>query len=135
MNVPHQHPRGREERRKFPRFCASEGATAAFTAPHDDSHYTFLGRIVDISQGGLAFEYEGRANDLKLGILDILGLASPYLLLHDVPFNLVYHRKVDSGDSAPAMTRRCALTFGQFSHEQAQTFREVMAEYAMLPAN
>lgn len=98
------------ERRKFVRFPLKEGAMVALTSVDDESYYVKLGRIMDISRGGLAFKYEGDIDrETKLGILDIFGLVRPYFRLEAVPFRVVYDRGVVSqgGDyqSKPACPR------------------------------
>ncbi len=105
------------ERRKFTRFLAQDTAFAVLRP-----HFTKLGKIKDISEGGLAFEYiayEGQKEDSS-GI-DIF-LSGNGFYLGRIPCKIRYDIKISERyqTSTDHMEmRRCGLQFGELTEEQA----------------
>ncbi|MBW1741830.1 MAG: PilZ domain-containing protein, partial [Deltaproteobacteria bacterium] len=104
------------EKRRFRRFIAQDMAFAVFRP-----HFTKLGKIKDISRGGMAFEYvtfEGAKEDS--GEIDLF-VSGARFHLSRMPAQTVY----DSGVADNHYTfspfverRRCAVQFGELTQEQ-----------------
>jgi hypothetical protein len=105
------------ERRKFTRFLAQDTAFAILRP-----HFTKLGKIKDISGGGLASQYisyEGQKGD-SLGI-DIF-LSGDSFYLAKIPCKIRYDIKIaERYQTSTDRTemRRCGLQFGELTEEQA----------------
>jgi hypothetical protein len=109
------------ENRKFRRFIAQDMAFAVFRP-----HFTKLGKIKDISKGGMAFEYvtfEGAKKDS--GEIDLF-VSGARFHLSRIPAETVYDCSVgnDHYTFNPFVERRrCAVQFGEFTEEQATQLR------------
>ncbi len=105
------------ENRKFDRYLAEDLAFAAFRP-----RFVKLGKIKDISQGGLAFEYvttEGQMEDSSE--IDIFMSGARFHMTR-VPVKAIYDTKVVEHDYtfAPFVERRrCGVQFGELTQEQA----------------
>ena len=107
------------ERRKFTRFLAQNTAFAVLRP-----HFTKLGKIKDISRGGLAFEYEyiayeGRKEDSSG--TDIFLSAGRFYLFR-IPSKIIYDIKIVEENQTfidRFERRRCGLQFGELTEEQA----------------
>ena len=111
------------ERRELPRFRVDKRTFAALRPVFDK-----LGRIVDISEQGLAFEYVcyNRAVQKSLmeeGLeteLDIL-VASDDFYLPRIPCSVVHDEQINEeheSGSLDVVVRRCGLRFGDLTTEQ-----------------
>ena len=111
------------ERRKHPRFKSRDGAFAVL-----QNRETRLGRVVDVSLGGLAFHYvDGEGpNPVATGMLDIFTVGSsvelrrlPVRTLSDIPL----------GDPAgEAGVRRCGVAFLMLAPAQRETLGRLMSD-------
>ena len=105
------------EKRKFERYVAEHLAFAVFRPT-----FTKLGKIKDISRGGLAFDYitsEGQMED-SLEI-DIFISGARFHMIR-VPVKTMYDTKVVNHEYtfAPFVERRrCGVQFGELTEEQA----------------
>ena len=88
------------------------------TSSNDDSHYTKFGLVVDISRGGLAFEYvldqvpdQGLRGDFD--VLDLFGLDGMRVPL--LPFKIVYEQEAVKRGRRNIRMNRCGLEFGKLS--------------------
>jgi hypothetical protein len=105
------------EKRRFARYVAQDLAFAVFRPS-----FTKLGKIKDISKGGLAFEYvtaEGQMEDSTE--IDIF-ISGTRFHVTRVPAKTMYDSKVANDDYtfAPFVERRrCGLQFGELTKEQA----------------
>jgi len=104
------------EQRKFTRFLVQDTAFAVLRP-----HFTKLGKIKDISGGGLAFEYiayEGQKKDSSE--IDIF-LSEGRFHLSKIPSKIVYDIKIGEQYQTPIdriERRLCALQFGEMAEEQ-----------------
>jgi len=112
------------ERRKFKRFLVKEWTMVGLTSSNDNSHYTKFGLVVDISEGGLAFEYvldqapdQGIEGDFD--VLDLFGLDGMRVLL--LPFTIVYEQEGVPNSRRNIRLNRCGLEFGKLSGVQQVT--------------
>jgi hypothetical protein len=105
------------EKRRFERYMAQDLAFAVFRP-----RFTKLGKIKDISRGGLAFEYvtsEGRMEDSRE--IDIF-ISGARFHLTRVPAKAIYDTEiVNHGFTfAPFVEmRRCGVQFGELTEVQA----------------
>jgi len=81
-----------------------------------------LGKILDISRGGLCFQYM-TTGDMKLGAgsmeIDIFRTNNGYYV-PSVPCKIVYEREAPRGESifTGMKNRRCGVKFGHLTREQ-----------------
>ena len=108
------------ERRKFTRFLAQDQAFAVLRP-----HFTKLGKIKDISRGGLAFEYVAHEGQKRgSSEIDIL-ITGDRFYLPKIPSKKIYNIKIGEENEISIdrfdrfETRRCGLQFGELTEEQA----------------
>ncbi|UCC21727.1 MAG: PilZ domain-containing protein [Planctomycetota bacterium] len=105
------------ERRNFVRFLTQDTAFAVFRP-----HFSKLGKINNISRGGLAFEYisfQGQKEDSSA--IDIF-LSDRSFHLTKIPCKIIYDIKINEGYQRfgdPVETRLCGLQFGELTQEKA----------------
>ena len=105
------------ERRKFRRFLAQDRAFAVLRPD-----FTRLGKINDISEGGLSFEYIAYQEDEQdASEMDIF-LSEGGFHLSKMPCTIIYDirmRLEHQTFTARIQSRRCGLHFGSLTSEQA----------------
>jgi len=112
------------ERRRPGRFKAKEGVVVEFSKPR---FFNLLkprvvksAHIIDISNEGLAFEYEGRkmwTTDFKELSISVSGDDEK---IDSVPFKIISDRKI-ANFSESVYGRRCGVQFGQLAaHHRSQ---------------
>jgi hypothetical protein len=112
------------EKRKFERYLAQDLAFAVFRP-----RFVKLGKITDISRGGLAFEYvttEGEIEDSSE--IDIFMSGARFHMTR-VPAKTIYDSKMVSHDYtfAPFVERRrCGVQFGELTEEQAMQLEDFL---------
>jgi hypothetical protein len=112
-----QSPMHQEEpidRRRHRRFKARDGTLAALSF-----QFAVLGRIMDVSRGGLAFRYVASAvrstESSKLNIL----LTDGSFCLDKVPFKTIWDLAIPREFSFGSITlRQCGVQFGRLTHGQ-----------------
>ncbi len=115
------------ERRKFRRFLAQNAAFAVLRP-----HFTMLGKIKDISRGGLAFEYIAHEGQKRgSSEIDIL-ITGDRFYLPKIPSQKIYDIKI--GEENQTLidrfeTRRCGLQFGELTEEQADELEFFLNNY------
>ncbi|MBW1743056.1 MAG: PilZ domain-containing protein [Deltaproteobacteria bacterium] len=102
-----------DEQRKHSRLQARDGA---FVLLGPDS--TKLGRIIDISIGGLAFSHMARTRPSEdLVELDLFLIDTDYYL-SEVPFLTVWDVKTHENPFSSITMRRCGVQFGDLNSSQ-----------------
>ena len=115
------------EQRQFRRFFVDDRAFACLRP-----HFVKLGKIKNISRGGLAFEYlcdEGCKEDSSE--LDIF-LSGNRFYLPKMPCKVVYDFQTGE-DLTPMSTfqdRRCGMQFGELTEEQESKLRLFLDDYS-----
>ncbi|UCG08781.1 MAG: PilZ domain-containing protein [Desulfobacterales bacterium] len=105
------------ERRRYSRLSPYENAFAAL-----GSNYSKVGKIKNISRGGLAFEYiAGEANNLHFSQVDIF-LAGHTFYLYNFPCRMVYDIEVHVPHVSDKYirlltTKRCGIQFGALAKD------------------
>lgn len=123
----------RAEQRKHRRFEVPTGSLVSF-----GFHCTVLGKITDISVGGLAFRYIGEAHPNR-SFLDI-SLTEHNFHLSSVRFRAVADFVVDNqvvhtipnGNLLPGRTlRRCGVKFQKLTRHQKAEIERFIQNYTM----
>ena len=97
------------ERRKFKRLLPRDWTFAVFRPD-----YANLGKVKDISIGGLALEYDLKETQNK-GSLEIdIFLADDSLYLRRIPSIMIYDREIDEAYRS-VKKKRCGLQFGDLT--------------------
>jgi hypothetical protein len=91
-----------------------------------------VGQIIDISRGGLSFNYvptpELQDESLELDIF----LAGGSSYLYKVPFKAVSDSETDSDDPFPSLTmRRYGLQFGELTDSQTSRLKYFLENYTI----
>ncbi|MDY6989855.1 MAG: PilZ domain-containing protein [Thermodesulfobacteriota bacterium] len=118
------------ERRKHPRFRARE---QTFAALHNDC--TRVGRLKNISQGGLAFEYTPVDDATCDGFCVDIFAAHRKFHLSSVPCRTVYdiplpRRETDGTFFPTFLSRQCGLQFGELTETEAELLRFFLKTYS-----
>jgi len=116
------------ERRKYVRFLAQDTAFAALR-----SGFKKVGRIKDISIGGLAFSYFSETCEMSsnshVSQVDIF-LSGNGFHLYNVPCNIVYDTPNVSDDEGFLVTMcRCGLHFGELTESQLEQLNFFIKHY------
>jgi hypothetical protein len=114
------------EQRRYKRFQVRDGA---FVLLGPDS--TKLGRIIDISAGGLAFSHMARArpsNDLRE--LDVFLIDADFYL-SDVPFSTVSDFRTYENPFSSITMRRWGVQFGELNSNQRAELEYFIQNYTV----
>ncbi len=115
------------ERRKYVRFLAEPNSYAAIGAS-----FTKVGKIRDISMGGLAFEYIFTEQISKLPDSKVtIFLTENNYHLPNIPCRVVRNFPKDNADQTPSIssnlvTKQCALKFTSITESQRQSLEYFM---------
>lgn len=104
------------ERRVYKRYNASDGAFAAIS-PNSFK----LGQILNISRGGLAFQYiETKKNSAYTAVKEKnLFLSSKRYYVQGIPFKTVADNYIPNDNPLSTIKmRRCSIEFGEMSFDQ-----------------
>ena len=100
------------EQRKFKRLLP-QNLTFAVIRPH----FSNLGKVKDISKGGLALEYVlNETQNAGSSEIDIF-LTDDSLYLRSIPSKIIYDREIDE-EYQSVETWRCGLQFGDLTPTQ-----------------
>lgn len=102
------------EKRKHRRFCLKDLAFAAF-----GSHAKGIGKIIDISRGGLSFRYIADGDQLNESFELEIYLANNGFHLKEVPSKTISDLEITSEFPTSSITmRRCGVQFGELTQNQ-----------------
>jgi len=101
------------ERRKFRRLLAQD-LTFAVLRPH----FTNLGKVKDISEGGLAFEYILNETQNPASTEIDIFVSGNRFYLPRIPCKIIYDMEIVE-EYESVERRRCGLQFGALTKEQA----------------
>ena len=115
------------DQRTHPRFSVKEGAIAAIK-PYSD----VLGQIIDISIGGLSFQYLDSHFNSKQGKNMLILFTKADFLLEDIPFSTVADFKMAESNrfSSLPMRRRC-VRFKSLSLDQTQSLMHFILSHTI----
>jgi c-di-GMP-binding flagellar brake protein YcgR len=117
-----------EEKRKFKRLKAKEGAFAAFVRPNELIN---MGQIEDISLGGLCIRYL-TINEDKEGCseMKIFGSNERFIHIDKVPCRIVHDQEIPEYSWAQISTRRCGVEFQELSVKQLTMLQDFIDHFA-----
>jgi hypothetical protein len=111
-----------EERRKFTRFKGKDDAFAAFIKTNELIN---MGRIQNISMGGLCVQYVSTNEDCKgCSEMKIFGNSDRFIHLNRVRCRIVYDHEVPEGLWERVSTRLCGVEFESLSARQLSLLQE-----------
>lgn len=120
-------------RRRLKRFAASPDAFAAL----GEGFYR-VGKIRDISSGGLSFDYISQGQEYPAPYRVDIFLTSGRYHLAKLPCRLVYARLAHIPEIGPVIpsfiTHRCGLQFGSLSNDQTDGLHRFVDHRSLAPA-
>lgn len=125
-NVRRNHSNMNTERRQFRRFLADDRSFACLRP-----HFGKLGKIKDISRGGLAFEYiYSKGCEEESSAIDIF-LSGDRFYLPKMPCRVVNDLQIgeDLTSISNFQVRRCGVKFGQLTEEQERKLKLFLNTY------
>ncbi|MES0364139.1 MAG: PilZ domain-containing protein, partial [Desulfobacteria bacterium] len=112
------------ERRKHKRYSVVEGAFVALK-PSDSG----VGRLIDISMGGLTFDYVTmHLPSVKATELDLFVTNSTFRLF-EIPIRSVWDLTTFDFPSSPLHKRRCGVEFGDLTSKQRLQIEHFIENY------
>ena len=118
----------RKEQRKHKRIQAPKGLFVG-VSPYN----TKVGRLRDISTGGLGFRYIGSDKPPKGSHLDIFATDHDFYLCH-VPFKVVSDFEIIKAPSRTTTMRRCCLKFKKLTPQQRAKLEQFIQNHALREA-
>lgn len=120
----------RPDLRKVKRREAKYGALAFFFPPAPDDMLV-IGKLLDISQRGLALQYYAGGRPARLPKhLEVFGIHQPLLHIDRIPGEIVYDFEVNSPTRSALKERRCGVQFGKLSPRQRVLLDEFISNYS-----
>ncbi|UCD88877.1 MAG: PilZ domain-containing protein [Desulfobacterales bacterium] len=114
-----------KEKRKHRRFKVKEGAFAV-SSPFNDR----LGRIKDVSKGGLAFQYVGNTESTQAFHEVEIFSARDGFYLKKLPASTVVDVELDNQVSFASLpTRQLRVQFGKLNHQQRLLLDHFIQKY------
>ena len=96
-----------------------------------------VGKVKDISRGGLSFEYLYDSESDSSGTLVDIWMSSTEYVLRDVPCSKVYDIRSATGYEdhpfASTIMNRCGLQFGALSADQSQKLSSFIRDHTISP--
>ena len=121
--------KARVEQRKHKRFGVQDGAFVILR-PTD----TGVGRLIDISMGGLTFDYVTRkVPSIEATELDIF-LTDSDFRLYEFPCQSVWDLIIYEIPTAALHKRRCGVQFGELTQSQVFQLEHFIQNYTTGPA-
>lgn len=116
-----------EEKRKHKRYPGKEGAFAAFLGP---DQLINLGKVVDISLGGLCVRYLAiNKVSAEYSEIKVFGSNGRFIHLDRVPCRVVYDVEVPEGSWDQVSTRRCGVQFEDVSVRHQTMIHDFMEHF------
>jgi hypothetical protein len=88
------------------------------------------GKLKDISEGGVGFEYIGTGNHDQRRTLEVDIVCGKHFRLSRLSCKVAYDIRADRSSTDNIGTRRCGLMFGRLSHQQASLLSLILSSYA-----
>ena len=111
------------ERREFKRLLPRDVTFAVFRP-----HFSNLGKVKDISIGGLSLEYVlNKTKNTGFSEIDIF-LTDDFFYLRRIPSKIIYDREIDE-ESRSVITMRCGLQFDDLTPTQTSQLEYFLQNY------
>ena len=118
-----------EEKRKFKRLKAKEGAFAAFIRPNELIN---MGQIQDISPGGLCVRYLSIDGDEEsYSEVKIFGSNDRFIHVDRVECKIVYDQEVPEYSWEQISMRRCGVEFKNLSVKHQSMIEDFINHFAL----
>jgi hypothetical protein len=112
------------DRRQHNRFRVQDGAFVILR-PGDPG----VGRLIDISMGGLRFEYMSwNASRIETVKLDI-SLKDSAFGLYDIPYQSIWEETIHENPLASFYWKRCGVKFGELTQAQISQLEYFIQNY------
>jgi len=116
-----------EEKRKFRRFKAKEGAFAAFIRPNE---LVNMGQVLDISIGGLCIRYLATNNGHHgCTSIKVFGSNDRFIHVDKIECKVVYDHEIPEGSWEQISTRRCGVEFESLSIRHLSILQEFIDHF------
>lgn len=116
----------RVERRKHKRYMARHGAFAVLAL---GSHFAILGRMIDVSRGGLSFRYASAQAWVSQSMELAIWFGHQRFRLEKVPFKTVSDfEMVGETPASDVVIRRRGVRFGALTYEQKFELEQFIRE-------
>lgn len=114
------------DRRQAPRHALNTDVFLVFRP-----EFNRLGKLKDVSSGGVAFEYAVFENyeKVKEAEVDIFASEASDFMLRRLPCSVVYDTTVERSSLSGVETRRCGLKFEQLSSEQTELLKILLNNF------
>lgn len=116
------------EHRKHTRLLPHKNAFAALGPDFDK-----IGKIKDISRGGLAFEYFSKKDSNEETFQVNIVISDHGFYMPDAPCRIVYdvsaHMPNNSGVHFDIMSKRCGIRFGELTEKQTAQLESFLENY------
>ncbi len=120
------------EKRRFKRFKSKKGAFAYF--PKNGASIT-MGKILDMSIGGLSFQYfKSSEIDNGCSAIRILGNNGSLIRLDQIQCRIVYDYEVPETSWDQISVRRCGVEFKKINSEHKRKLKKFINHFAVDPA-
>lgn len=117
------------EKRKYKRYFGKEGAFAAFLRPGELIN---LGKIIDISMGGLCVRYLAtKPVDTAPTGIKIFGSNGRFIHVDRVECKIIYDIEIPEGSWDQLSTRRCGVQFENLSIRHKSMLQEFIAHFTV----
>jgi hypothetical protein len=118
------------DRRRSPRYVPNHDVFVIFSP-----NYTRLGKLKDVSNSGVAFEYAvlGEDEEILDSAVDIFASKPDHFLLSRVPCRVIYDTKTEKPTFSGIETRRCGLKFEGLSQKQSALLNLLLVKYVSHP--
>lgn len=123
----------KNERRKVTRYIAKDNEFHIFNHGSKTA-----GKLIDISKGGLAYQYKPiKGKKLEANLYDIISAGSQHFYLFDIICKTIYDTSDFIVDQGPkdAERRRRGLQFGKLTENQIVKFELLLVNYVVQPGD
>lgn len=118
------------ENRKNPRFRTQDNCYAVLS-----KNYSKVGKICDISLGGLAFRYLGMEMVAEPSSHVDIFLVNNGFYLYNMPCEIIYETEDESfGIASLPQMFRCGLQFGECTESQSEQLESFIENYTTGPS-
>ena len=121
----------KSERRKVTRYIVKDNEFHIFN--HGSK---IAGKLIDISKGGLAYQYKPtKGKKLESNLYDIISAGSQHFYLFDIICKTIYDTSdlIVNQSSTDAERRRRGLQFGKLTENQIGKFELLLINYVVQP--
>jgi hypothetical protein len=120
-----------DERRKYKRFQVKNGAFAVLTAISTPHSTQKVGRITDISMGGLAFSYIASEEPSNISVQLSIFFADNRFDLRNIPFETIWDVETKKDSFSSITMKRTGVQFGGLTPEEISQLEYCIQNHIM----